>query len=337
MTLTLTIIEQPRGAVQSQAGHVVRRGGTIVGRSTACDWILADPKRSLSRRHCLIERRPEGFCLLDLSANGVFVNDAAQPLGPEGVHRLADGDELRLGEYRLAVRCVTALLPGPDGEEDHAEPPTCPPAAVAPPTPEAQGRRAALEALLGGAELKGLQVEDADVEALLHTAGALLRHTIAGAMVALAARNEAKVQRGEECTLHRPLQQNPLKVFPVTEVDGALRQLLKNRADPVFLAPLAAVQEGFEDLRAHQLAVNAGTQAALEQVLDRFSPEQLAHLLPRPSRLERWLLGNRSDSRWRAYRRRYQQLASQVEEDFARALKNFAAAYEVQARTRAAG
>ncbi|MGF1527395.1 MAG: type VI secretion system-associated FHA domain protein, partial [Candidatus Competibacterales bacterium] len=113
MTLTLTIIEQPRGAVQSQAGHVVRRGGTIVGRSTACDWILADPKRSLSRRHCLIERRPEGFCLLDLSANGVFVNDAAQPLGPEGVHRLADGDELRLGEYRLAVRCVTALLPGP--------------------------------------------------------------------------------------------------------------------------------------------------------------------------------------------------------------------------------
>jgi pSer/pThr/pTyr-binding forkhead associated (FHA) protein len=77
------------------------REWTRIGRSLAADVRLDDP--TVSRRHALIVRHPEGVRVLDdRSLNGVFVNDARVDS-----RTLADGDEIIIGRYRLAFIAVT--------------------------------------------------------------------------------------------------------------------------------------------------------------------------------------------------------------------------------------
>jgi pSer/pThr/pTyr-binding forkhead associated (FHA) protein/DNA-directed RNA polymerase subunit RPC12/RpoP len=71
------------------------REWTRIGRSLAADVRFDDP--TVSRRHALIVRHPDGVRLLDdRSLNGVFVNGARV----EG-KALNDGDEIIVGRYRL--------------------------------------------------------------------------------------------------------------------------------------------------------------------------------------------------------------------------------------------
>jgi hypothetical protein len=71
-------------------------GWTRIGRSVAADIRLDDP--SVSRRHALVVSEPgESLRVLDdRSLNGVLVNGDVVEWG-----KLADGDELAIGRYRL--------------------------------------------------------------------------------------------------------------------------------------------------------------------------------------------------------------------------------------------
>ena len=72
------------------------REWTRIGRSLAADVRFDDP--TVSRRHALIVRHPDGVRLLDdRSLNGVFVNGARV----DG-RTLQDGDEIIVGRYRLS-------------------------------------------------------------------------------------------------------------------------------------------------------------------------------------------------------------------------------------------
>jgi len=78
------------------------REWTRIGRSLAADLRFDDP--TVSRRHALIVRQPDGVRLLDdRSLNGVFVNGARI----DG-RALADGDEIIIGRYRLHFITVAA-------------------------------------------------------------------------------------------------------------------------------------------------------------------------------------------------------------------------------------
>jgi pSer/pThr/pTyr-binding forkhead associated (FHA) protein len=71
------------------------RGWTRLGRSLAADVRFDDP--TVSRRHALIVRQPDGVRVLDdRSLNGVFVN--GERVDWRG---LQDGDEIVVGRYRL--------------------------------------------------------------------------------------------------------------------------------------------------------------------------------------------------------------------------------------------
>ncbi len=78
------------------------REWTRVGRSLAADVRFDDP--TVSRRHALIVRQPDGVRVLDdRSLNGVFVN------GERIEWRvLKDGDEILVGRYRLGFLSVLA-------------------------------------------------------------------------------------------------------------------------------------------------------------------------------------------------------------------------------------
>jgi FHA domain/Zinc-ribbon containing domain len=68
---------------------------TRIGRSLAADVRFDDP--TVSRRHALIVRQPDGLRVLDdRSLNGVFVNGERVEWST-----LADGDEIVIGRHRL--------------------------------------------------------------------------------------------------------------------------------------------------------------------------------------------------------------------------------------------
>lgn len=99
--------EQPGDYLCYEDGGELRivsltREWTRIGRSLAADVRFDDP--TVSRRHALIVRQPDGVRLLDdRSLNGVFVNGARV----DG-KTLADGDEIIVGRYRLCFMSVGA-------------------------------------------------------------------------------------------------------------------------------------------------------------------------------------------------------------------------------------
>jgi pSer/pThr/pTyr-binding forkhead associated (FHA) protein len=73
----------------------LEREWTRIGRSLAADVRFDDP--TVSRRHALIVRQPDGVRVLDdRSLNGVFVNGERVEW-----RALEDGDEIVVGRYRL--------------------------------------------------------------------------------------------------------------------------------------------------------------------------------------------------------------------------------------------
>jgi DNA-directed RNA polymerase subunit RPC12/RpoP len=75
--------------------YALGREWTRIGRSLAADIRFDDP--TVSRRHALIVRQPDGLRVLDdRSLNGVFVNGERVEWST-----LADGDEVVIGRHRL--------------------------------------------------------------------------------------------------------------------------------------------------------------------------------------------------------------------------------------------
>ena len=77
-------------------------GGTI-GRSLHNDWILPDPDRFISGKHAAVDCKSGVYYLVDMSSNGVYVNEEEEPLGKGNPRRLFDGDRLRMGDFEIAV------------------------------------------------------------------------------------------------------------------------------------------------------------------------------------------------------------------------------------------
>jgi predicted RNA-binding Zn-ribbon protein involved in translation (DUF1610 family) len=84
-----------RAADAEPVTFVLRREWTRIGRSLAADIRFDDP--TVSRRHALIVRQPDGLRVLDdRSLNGVFVNGERVEWST-----LADGDEVVIGRHHL--------------------------------------------------------------------------------------------------------------------------------------------------------------------------------------------------------------------------------------------
>lgn len=101
-TLKLTVVSyagEPRPGMSKQFD--VSRA--TVGRGIDNDWMLPDPEKHLSSRHCVIENRDNRYVIIDVSRNGVFLNNAEYALGNGSFADLADGDLILIGDYQLRV------------------------------------------------------------------------------------------------------------------------------------------------------------------------------------------------------------------------------------------
>jgi type VI secretion system protein len=111
MTLRLRVVSDQRRSLGDRGSIVFTVDGGTIGRSADNDWVLPDPLRYVSAHHARVEYRNGRFYLKDVSTNGVFVNDNAEPLarrGSEG-YPIRNGDVIRIGDYQVVAALDTDL------------------------------------------------------------------------------------------------------------------------------------------------------------------------------------------------------------------------------------
>ncbi len=155
--------------------------------------------------------------------------------------------------------------------------------------------------------------------ALMKTSGEILRSMVEGLMLVLRARAELKSQFRVSVTTMRSIDNNPLKFTPNT--NDALKLILAP-TNPGFLAPKTAVSEGFSDIMNHQMAMTAGIQAALADVLRSFDPQIIEKTQGEG------VLFQKKAKCWEYYVEKYPQLKAAAQEEFFS--DAFAEAYEKQ-------
>jgi type VI secretion system FHA domain protein len=82
-------------------GRFDHRGGEI-GRSDNATFTLPDPQRLISRVHARISHTEQTYWMQNVSTAGQILHNG-RPLSPGMRVSLSDGDEVRIGGYRLAV------------------------------------------------------------------------------------------------------------------------------------------------------------------------------------------------------------------------------------------
>ena len=126
-------------------GRFDDRGGEI-GRSDNATFTLPDPERLISRVHARISHAEQTYWVENVSAAGPILHNG-RPLSSGMRVSLADGDELRIGGYRLSVafehdETSATILRGRTTGQAPVRPvaAAAPAAAAAPPRAAAQAR-----------------------------------------------------------------------------------------------------------------------------------------------------------------------------------------------------
>ncbi|WP_282609173.1 type VI secretion system-associated FHA domain protein TagH [Pelagibius sp. Alg239-R121] len=204
------------------------------------------------------------------------------------------------------------------------------PAAVSPQMPVSDAEAALLRAFLEGAEMTELDIPEAARIELMRTVGQTYRDLVRGLVEVLKVRQTIKNEFRLDQTMIRADSNNPLK-FTVN-VEEALKAMLSNTSRG-YLTPRQAVDQGFADIKAHQIAVMAGMQVALQALLTRFDPKELEDRLTESSVLDKVLPGSKKARYWELFTQLYAEIAKEAEDDFHGLFgREFARAYEEQAK-----
>ena len=182
---------------------------------------------------------------------------------------------------------------------------------------------------LEGAGIAPSQVDSSNPAAAMRAAGAVFRAMAEGLREVLISRTEIKSEMRVERTMISSHGNNALK-FSVTPDDAVIALLTQKR--PGYMPPLAATKEAFSDIKQHELAVMAGVQTALMDLLKRFEPEVLEKRLS-PSALGAILPAARKARYWDGFQDAYKQISQEAEDDFQSIFgRSFAKAYTAQTR-----
>lgn len=216
---------------------------------------------------------------------------------------------------------VEPVFPGhPAAQHQIVEPPMPTARPVQPQTVHAVADDALLREFLAGAGISDPHLLPPEQwPALLRTSGELLRAMVQGLMQVLRARAELKSQFRVSVTTMRSVDNNPLKFTP--SVDDAIKLILAP-TNPGFLPPKQAVSEGFNDIMNHQIAMTAGIQAALAEILRSFDPQ-----LIEKTQAEGVMFQKKAKC-WEYYVEKYPRLKAVAQEEFFG--DAFADAYEKQ-------
>ena len=103
MSLLITVTKSPDSVALAESSKTFEMQGGTIGRGKDNTWILEDPERFLSSRHCQFSSENGQYYLTDLSTNGTFYNGSPNPMGKGSKLPLNDGDTFLLGDYEFSV------------------------------------------------------------------------------------------------------------------------------------------------------------------------------------------------------------------------------------------
>ena len=230
-----------------------------------------------------------------------------------------------------------------------AAPTPTPPAAPARATAQAAAAPTAAPRAAGGAAVDGaqllavlaqaLELEPGDLDAAnpletVRIVGELLNLTVGGLYQMLGMRAQLKNElRIEDRTMIAARENNPLKHSESAR--DALRYLVdvRQHGNKLFLPPAKAIGDAVNDVCAHEMAVMAGTRAALLAALQMFSPETVEKRITRSGALDSVLPALHRAKLWESFLAMYGELEKEAEDHFDRLLnQEFARAYAEQGK-----
>jgi pSer/pThr/pTyr-binding forkhead associated (FHA) protein len=97
--------------------YVIMAASLVLGREASCDVVV--PGKDVSRRHAEIVPSPKGYLLVDLSTNGVFVNEELV----QGQRLLARADVIRVADESFRFYADAASAPSAGAGAPASAPP----------------------------------------------------------------------------------------------------------------------------------------------------------------------------------------------------------------------
>lgn len=160
----------------------------------------------------------------------------------------------------------------------------------------------------------------------METLGKLVATSVEGTMGLISQRALVKREVNADVTMVVLRKNNPLKFFPDSQT--VLTQMLRKKM-PGFMTPAEAMEDAFQDLRAHQLGVVAGMKAAMDALQKKFEPSGFARLLPVPTLMDKMNPARRKADMWDHFVEMFEDLSLESKDEFQTLFgKEFLAAYE---------
>lgn len=181
-------------------------------------------------------------------------------------------------------------------------------------------------AFLNGAGINDIAGRHQSDSEFMELAGALFRALVHGLMQILVARASLKNEFRIPGTLLKPSENNPLK-FSIS-AEETMRNLLL-QPSPGSMAPLEAVNEAYQDMKNHQIAVIAAMQEAYGGLLKLFDPATLEKKFVQKPSLPSIRLFKKRFKFWEQYSDFYDQITKDAGEGFTKLFgEAFSRAYD---------
>lgn len=194
----------------------------------------------------------------------------------------------------------------------------------------AEGSRVAQQAsraFLEAAGVTNVEVSDDDLIETMARLGNTFRIMTEGMREILMTRTSIKSEFRINQTVISSGNNNPLK-FSVSP-QMAMETMVKP-AQTGFLESDAAAEQALDDIKAHEVAVMTGMEAAIKGVLAQLSPEELEKTIVESGGITSFLK-NKKAQYWDVFEKQYSRIADQAETDFHDVFaKEFAKAYQDQ-------
>lgn len=238
----------------------------------------------------------------------------------------ARSDESSPFAAAVSSKVTSSVVPPPPPLNRNAapRPPTAPARTTAKP-PTIKDLDAA-RAFLRGAGVEELSIPDEEMLETMERLGGVMHTLIAGLREILMTRTSIKSEFRIEKTELAVGGNNPLK-FSLSP-EHAVEFIVKPRKG--YMPAAEAVEEALGDIKAHEVAMVTGMEAAIKDVLGRLDPKTLEEKIGKGGGFADMLKGRKSRY-WETYEKLYAEISEQAEHDFHEFFsKEFAKAYKKQ-------
>lgn len=202
-----------------------------------------------------------------------------------------------------------------------------PVAQVAAEPSDANGEAAALRAFLDALGVDDLRMTEAEIVLTMTRLGATLKEMITGLREILMTRSSIKSEFRIDQTMITAGKNNPLKfsISPEVAIEAMTKSAVKG-----YLEADEAARQALDDIKAHEIAMVTGMEAALKGVLARLDPAELTAKIEGKGGLGAMFRGKKA-LYWETYEKMYAEISDQAENDFHDLFaREFAQAYKDQ-------